>query len=475
VRWFVVGCVTAACIALATALTAEGRDQHTLTASQNVLPILIDKCAGCHQAGGIAPFPLTSSQDAVQYASAIGFVTRQRIMPPWPPGPDSPKFVGQTSRQLTGEELTTIATWVAQGAKLGKPVSLPPPKPPKPAGALTLEMPVSYTPHAVEGATDDYHCFVLQPNLRQNEFVTSVQIQPGAPSIVHHVILFRETGMAAAAALSRNRSSAGKGWSCFGGTGLPGEGDDLMNAPWLGAWVPGKTSTAMPAGTGVPLPRGSVIVMQVHYNLLHGAKPDRSKAVLGLRPATTHLTPLRTMLLPAPVELPCPRGTTGPQCNRAVELRAEIQKYGPDEAGTVAGLLFLCGRFSPGSAVPPADPTRITTSCDRRLTAPITLYGVAGHMHTRGRDIRLVLDPGTSQQRTLLHIPRWSFHWQDAYLLEKPLHLRAGDVLRVQCRFDNTIGAQPSINGVHLKPRYVLWGEGTTDEMCLGLAEYTAG
>ena len=96
-------------------------------------------------------------------------------------------------------------------------------------------------------------------------------------------------------------------------------------------------------------------------------------------------------------------------------------------------------------------------------------------MHTRGRDIRLVLDPGTSRQRTLLHIPRWSFHWQDAYLLAKPLHLRAGDVLRVQCRFDNTVGAQPSVNGVHLPPRYVLWGEGTTDEMCLGLVEYTAG
>jgi hypothetical protein len=474
-RWIGLGCVLAACIGVGTAFAASGRDQHTLTASHDVLPILLDKCAGCHQAGGIAPFPLTSSQDAVQYAPAIAFVTRQRIMPPWPPGPDSPRYVGQTTRQLTGEELSTIATWVAQGAKLGNAVSGTPPKPPRPAGALTLQMPVAYTPSAAEGATDDYHCFVLEPKLSQTEFVTSVQIEPGAPSIVHHVILFRETGVAAAAARSRNRETGGKGWSCFGGTGLPGEGGDLMDAPWLGAWVPGKTSTAMPAGTGVPLPRGSVIVMQVHYNLLHGAKPDRSRAVLGLRPASSHLTPLKTMLLPAPVELPCPRGVTGPQCNRNVELQAEIRKYGPDEQATVTGLLFLCGRFSLLSSVPPPDPTRITTSCDRRLQAPITVYGVAGHMHTRGRDIRLVLDPGTSKQRTLLHIPKWSFHWQDAYLLAKPLHLRAGDVLRVQCRFDNTIGAQPSVNGVHLQPRYVLWGEGTTDEMCLGLVEYTAG
>ena len=446
-----------------------------MTASQDVLPILLDKCAGCHQAGGhrAVPADLVARRGAVRLRDRLrhppedhaALAARARTRR---------RYVGQAARQLTGEELATIATWVAQGAQLGKAVSGTPPRPARPAGSLSLQMPVSYTPRAVEGATDDYHCFVLQPKLGQDEFVTSVQIEPGAPSIVHHVILFRETGTAAAAARSRNRATGGKGWSCFGGTGLPGEGDDLMNAPWLGAWVPGKTSTATPDGTGVPLPRGSVIVMQVHYNLLHGAKPDRSRAVLGLRPAASHLTPLRTMLLPAPVELPCPRGVTGPQCNRNVELRAEVGKYGPDEEATVAGLQFLCGRFGPG-VVPPPDPTRITTSCDRRLQSPITLYGVAGHMHTRGRDIRLVLDPGTSRQRTLLHIPRWSFHWQDAYLLAKPLHLRAGDVLRVQCRFDNTVGAQPSVNGVHLPPRYVLWGEGTTDEMCLGLVEYTAG
>jgi hypothetical protein len=30
---------------------------------------------------------------------------------------------------------------------------------------------------------------------------------------------------------------------------------------------------------------------------------------------------------------------------------------------------------------------------------------------------------------------------------------------------------QPVVHGRRLKPRYVLWGEGTTDEMCLGLLE----
>jgi hypothetical protein len=31
--------------------------------------------------------------------------------------------------------------------------------------------------------------------------------------------------------------------------------------------------------------------------------------------------------------------------------------------------------------------------------------------------------------------------------------------------------AQPVIGGKTLAPRYVLWGEGTTDEMCLGILQ----
>ena len=32
-------------------------------------------------------------------------------------------------------------------------------------------------------------------------------------------------------------------------------------------------------------------------------------------------------------------------------------------------------------------------------------------------------------------------------------------------------GAQPIVHGKRLAPRYILWGEGTTDEMCLGLLQ----
>jgi hypothetical protein len=72
---------------------------------------------------------------------------------------------------------------------------------------------------------------------------------------------------------------------------------------------------------------------------------------------------------------------------------------------------------------------------------------------------------------TLLHIPHWSFHWQDVYTLQKPIRVPAGTVVRVSCRFDNSGRRQPVIDGKQQPPRYVVWGEGTTDEMCLGVLE----
>ena len=86
-------------------------------------------------------------------------------------------------------------------------------------------------------------------------------------------------------------------------------------------------------------------------------------------------------------------------------------------------------------------------------------------MHLLGRSIRIDLNPGRPDARLLLEIPRWSFHWQASYLLEKPIGVGPGDTLRVTCRHDAGLRRGT--------PRYVLWGEGTTDEMCLGVVQVT--
>lgn len=473
--------------ATATAFGSRDGDNRSLSVAApptwaKVAPVFAEKCAGCHSRGGIAPFSLTKARSAAAHASAILAMTRAGSMPPWMPGRDSPPYAGQSRRILTAAEKSLIARWVRGGARVGAGGSIAPtgPESSAPGTTITLAPAKPYLPRAAVGGMDDYHCFLLEPHLAQDMFVTSAVVQPQQPGIVHHVILFEASGENAAEARRLNDRSGGNGWTCFGGPGLSethptadtAAGDRLGAPQWISAWVPGHTTNDTPAGTGVLLHAGAAVVMQVHYNLVHRAKRDRSRAVLKVVPAAgAGLTPLDTILIPAPVELPCPPGVHSRLCSRDAAVREEARKYGSNASLIPFGLLYICHKSLADYPSTPVRVTSLATTCDRRVNRPLRIYGVAGHMHLRGFDIRLDLNPGTPTARTLLHIPAWDFHWQDAYYLAQPIDANAGDTIRVTCRFDNSAKRQPVVNGKRLEPRYVLWGEGTTDEMCLGLLQ----
>ncbi len=474
---------TAALIALAVPLaalaTTRGDERSATTTkapsfTRDVAPIISEKCTGCHRTGGIAPFPLETAKQISAKAPLIAAAVGARIMPPWPPGPRSPAYAGETEHTLGASQRATILAWAKAGGKADGPAR-PPKKPEQPEvkegeKLLDLRMPVTYRPSAPKGVTDDYRCFLLDPEQTDDVSVTSARIEPGQSKVVHHVILFRASASQIGAARKLDDSSRGPGWSCFGGTGLPaGEGglvNSLDDANWVAAWAPGWGGSRLPDGTGVQLPKGSQLVMQVHYNLLNGRAPDRSRAILTVAPASAGLEPLQTVLMPGPVELACAKGETGPLCDRTAALFELSRKYGSNAAFVPAGLLFLCT----GSAASPK-PSAVSR-CDRRISTPTTIHVAAGHMHLLGAAIRLELNPGTPKAKVLLDIPRWDFHWQNSYTLVRPVDAVPGDVVRVTCRFD----ARKRMHGGHgvpKTPRYVLWGEGTTDEMCLGILQVT--
>jgi hypothetical protein len=328
---------------------------------------------------------------------------------------------------------------------------------------VSLEMAAAYTPSAPTGVgTDDYRCFLLDPELTDDTFLTGSTVRPGNPDVVHHVILFRVRPDQVEAAERLDEEVEGPGWTCFGGTGI----EDFANtddAEWLGAWAPGGRESVYRPGLGVELEAGTRIAMQVHYNLLAGDAPDVSAAQLRLAPPEADLEPLHTMLLPAPVELPCrPGHDDSPLCDRATALADVKARFG-DRAGSTADFLyFLCG----GGPV-----AGNTQSCTRTMPTPATIYGVAGHMHLLGRSITVEVNPGTPRARTVLDIPVWNFDDQGAKPID-PVRLDAGDQVKVTCRHVQWLRDElPSFEGQ--EERYVVWGEGTTDEMCLGLLQLT--
>jgi cytochrome c553 len=476
-----VATVTLAALAVPLAALAMARGEAAPTAApsftREVAPVIAEKCTGCHRPGGIAPFSLVTARQISSNSAAIAAAVQAQLMPPWPPGKRSPAYVGQSTRLLSSQQRATILAWARAGGKADGPARKPTaqkgPEVRDGEKLLTLRMQGAYRPSAPKGVTDDYRCFLLDPKQASDSFVTSAQIQPGQPKVVHHVILFRVPAGQVQAAKELDTRDGGPGWSCFGGTGLPaGEGagivDSLNNANWIAAWAPGWGGNHLPDGTGVSLSAGSQIVMQVHYNLLNGRAPDRSRALLTVTPASASLQPLQTMLMPGPVELACAKGEEGRLCDRNAALFDLARKYGTNAAYVPAGLLILCR----GSASTPAP--RAVSTCDRRITTPTTIYVAAGHMHLLGASIKLELNPGTPQAKVLLDIPRWDFHWQNAYTLQKPVQAGPGDVVRVTCRHDVHKRMHDS-HGAPKTPRYVLWGEGTTDEMCLGILQVTRG
>lgn len=375
-------------------------------------------------------------------------------------GGSSPAVASATQ----ADELVGDSASAAEGAA---PAEVPPGP-----GFVTVGLPAAYTPTSAGSATDDYRCFVLATNLPDDRFITGVRFVPGNAALVHHAILYRVSPGQEEAAAKRDAEDPGEGWSCFGGPNLPATADSdalssLSGTPWLAAWAPGGREARYPEGTGVFVEAGSSVILQVHYNLLAGSGDDATSVELNTVGAEEDLRRLETMLLPAPVELPCRPEESGPLCDRDAAVADTIERFGGEAMRTIWGLQFMCG----GDLTDPQ--AGATTSCTHRVRAPMTIYAAAGHMHLLGRSISIVANEGTRGEELLLDIESWDFDNQGARPLTPSVDLDMGDTLTVRCTHDTGLrDLLPAL--ADTEPRYITWGDGTTDEMCLGILTVSA-
>jgi hypothetical protein len=327
--------------------------------------------------------------------------------------------------------------------------------------AFTLVSP-SYRPRASVGITDDYHCTLMNPRLTQNSFVVSSRFTPGS-SEVHHAVLALVPPSLAPAAIETNDRTGGKGWTCFGAPSLPNASlTAFLKTPFLSVWAPGHGSDALPKGTGVPLPAGSLVIEQVHYNLLVGDKPVRNTLVLDTVATSAPVLPLHVIQAVAPPDLPCPAGVTGPLCNRAASLADQGRRFGQEQVTIVNGIEALCGHD------PSTPPTGDTATCTSTIGRSGYVVRVQPHMHLLGQSFSMVLNAGTSNAKAILSVPSYNFHYQKAYNLSTPVHVSVGDTLQINCTYNPILGQElPALRKA--PPHFVTWGDGSTDEMCVGL------
>ncbi len=440
---------------------------------QHVKPILEANCVSCHVKDGIAPFALTSFEDAKANHRQIYLDTRAQRMPPFPPNGESPKFKHEL--RISQEEIAILANWSWSGAPAGdskKAVSAVS----KVSRVnirqdLKLSMPKVFMPN--DKLSDEYRCFIVDPKLEGERFITGYDILPGNAAVVHHVLMFEleNSLIPEAQKLEREEGDNRDGYTCFGG---PRVANGLQP---IGAWAPGSPAVKFPEGTGIRLKTGSQLLLQVHYNLANGSKPDQSAVKLEVAPIGTRLKAILNFAPTAPVELPCPGAyPSDPKnpCNReaAYDRVLALNNSSGNRNRKGGSVLRSCVR-NLEQYINGSDATNIETVCEYPVPANLTLHGLAGHMHYLGKSIKLEINPNRANRTVLLDIPNWDFHWQGFYWFEKPVAVQPGDVFRITCVFDNSQANQPYLGGEQRKPKYLVWGEGTEEEMCLGYIQTT--
>lgn len=386
-----------------------------ITYTRDVAPILASNCVSCHRPGEVAPFSLTSYEDAAKRAKQLATVTEARLMPPWKAEPDFGHFLGE--RRLTDAEIETLQQWADAGAPRGDAADLPPNGD---AGAewplgkpdLVLTMPKAFDVPA--GGRDIYRAFVLPSGITEDKYVSAIDFRAGATTVVHHCLLYLDTtGAAAQKALASNDGEPG--YKSFGGPGFRATGG-------LGGWAPGAYPIPLPDGTGRLMRSGSDVVLQIHYHPDGKAHQDISRVAIYFAKK-----PVENIVRSFPIG------------DRKIDI-------------------------APGNAHYVKDISRITP-------VDATVWGVTPHMHLLGREMKVTATTPDGKLIPLLWIKDWDFRWQDQYKYAEPIHLPKGTRIDVHAVYDNSAGNPTNPNS---PPKRVTYGEETTDEMCFCFFEVTA-
>ncbi len=393
---------------------------------RDAYPIIQQECVSCHYVGGIGPFPLQTYRDVSAEAGMMRYMLEEELMPPLPADPES-GLPFDDPRIMSDEDRETLVAWIEAGMPEGDPAQAPelPPVDHAPYGEpdIVLDIGSDYQPTGED--LDDYRCFVIDPGFDRDTEIRMVDLLPTADPMFHHGILYLAEPDQVDTAMRLDAAEEGPGYSCFGGPGF-------NSSDWVAMEAVGSPALPYPAGTAKVIPAGSRFVLQLHYNTLNGLHVDRSQVRIWLPESRIGREPQDHEIAQFLFALP-----PGQRENQ-VDVELDIVEGGG--RGALRGRVLESG----------------------------LLWRVWGHMHMLGTHFRFDLIKPDGREIRVLDIPRWDFDWQGAYDLIDPVALEPGDRLRMTCGWDNSPENQPYVEGRQVEPRWVTWGAGTLDEMCLG-------
>lgn len=396
---------------------------NAVTYHRDVLPILQKNCQGCHRPGEVGPFSLMTYKQASNWATDIKEYTKNKQMPPWKPTA-GPAF--RDERGMSSKDIETLASWVDAGAPEGDPKDAPAPRKftdgwqlGKPD--LVLSVPEDFNLAAT--GHDVFRCFALPTGLDEDKYVSAVEVRPGNTRIVHHALIFLDNaGRARQMEKSEkdrekkeDEPDHGPGYSVAMGVGFTPSGG-------MGGWAPGQVTRRLPDDTAYFLPKGSDVVLQLHYHRDGRAEKDRTQIGLYFtqKPAARRFQSLVV-------------------AGRFLFIPPDVEDH------EVKGSIW------------------VEQDCD--------LHSVMPHMHMLGKSIKVSMTPPKGEAQTLVEIKDWDYNWQETYFFKDTISVKAGTRFDIEAHYDNS---KKNPRNPFNPPKFVKIGEQTTDEMCFGFLGVTA-
>ncbi len=339
--------------------------------NREIAQIFQRKCFQCHTEGNVS-VPLTTYKEARPWAVAIKEEILEKRMPPWGAAAGYGHFANDMS--LTGREISLILSWADGGAPSGvllvdedkPPVFIPP-----------LDNWELGTPDAVIPVAEKQKIAVQSPfrveridvatGLKQPQWLRAVQVNPADRRVVHYAAVY-----------------------------------DARNGRWLGTWTPSSQVSTMPADTGVQLPAGAKLTVEVGY-----------------------------------------RGNDSEDVSGAAELGLYFLEKAPAQASTAIDIAAADVSIAAGKK---GERMRAETTI-KSASAIASLWPRLGAGAT-SLEVTAIRPDGSVEP--MLWVNNYRAEWPAPYILKEPLTLPAGTRLLLTAYYDNAtdaaLAAKPSVS-----------------------------
>ncbi|MGQ9426778.1 redoxin domain-containing protein [Gilvimarinus sp. F26214L] len=370
--------------------------------ARDVAPILKENCARCHVEGGIGPFAMNSYEMIRGWAPMMRETIMTKRMPPAQVDPTINHFTN--ANYLSVEDQQTLIHWIDAGAPRGKSKSDPlhavqPIEAEWQLGEPDMIVDVPPTEIPATGVLD-YFNHVINLDFDKDMYVRAVQFIPGDDRVLHHLLAYITS---------------------------PESENEVMSEEnvrdFLEGYAPGKTdATVFPENTGVFVPKGYNLTMQMHYTTFGKAVVDATRIGLYFHEKKPDYKFLTKPISHGGTALVIPPG--------AREHRMNFQHVFEHDT---------------------------------------MLYAMRPHMHYRGKAFKFSAIYPDGRRETLMNVPNYNFAWQPTYRLSKPIMLPAGTRVVTDGVFDNS-----QYNPGNPDPSTVVKGGAQSwDEMFIGYFTYT--